>query len=314
MMDRNAPPDLLEDTATSLAESEELCSRWHGACGGRLRYAFTPRFAVTCSEELLRGAGRLAQGSSALVQTHLAENLDELRTVAGLFPDAPHYTGVYERAGLLGPQTVMAHCLYLSDGEWDLLARTGTRIAHCPRSNFLLRSGVFDMAQARSRALAVGLGTDVGAGPNLSLPEEMAAACFASRARETLERAAAARLDSLRSDLAAMPGGAELLETIRSRLQLGDTVTLVGPKMAFYLATLGSARVLGLADQIGSLEPGKQADFVVVDLNATEVDPIAAQSSEELVCQFTHHAAALAVRAVFIGGRCVHPPEPVRPR
>ena len=303
MMDRNAPEGLLEDTARSLAEAESLCAEFHGAAGGRLRYAFTPRFAITCSPDLMRGAGELARNYDAYVQTHLAENPDELTAVRELFPQAPHYTGVYADAGLLGPRTLLAHCLYLSTAEWDLLAASGARIAHCASSNFFLRSGVFDLAQAKARSLPVGLGTDVGAGPSLSLFDEMQSACFASRARFAMERAAANRLAGLRDDFAALPGGEALLERVRGRLELTDSVALVDPPQALYLATLGGATALGLETDIGSLEPGKLADFVVVrppHSDARELTP------SEALSQIVYRTDPSAVLATYIGGVARH--------
>ena len=303
MMDRNAPAELLEDTSASLAAADALCAEWNGAAEGRLRYAFTPRFAITCSAELMKGAARLAADHDALIQTHLAENPDELRTVARLFPQAPHYTGVYAEAGLLGPRTAMAHCLYLSDAEWDLLGDTGTRVAHCAGSNFFLRSGVFDMAQTRSRSLTVGLGTDVGAGPSLSMFDEMQSACFASRARYSMERSAASRLGALRGEFDGLPGGADLLARVLARLELDDSVLLVDPVHAFYLATLGGAQALGMADEIGSLEPGKWADFVVVRLPG--VEPTSGGTSRtprEMLSQIVYRTVPSAILATFIGG------------
>jgi guanine deaminase len=303
MMDRNAPPDLLEDTSASLGQAEALCGEWNGAAEGRLRYAFSPRFAITCSPELMREAARLGHEHNALIQTHLAENTEELRTVAALFPEAPHYTGVYADAGLLGPRTVMAHCLYLSAAEWDLLAESGTRVAHCAGSNFFLRSGVFDMAQAKDRGIPVGLGTDVGAGPSLSMFDEMQSACFAARARYAMERSAAARLASMRDRFAALSGGADLLDEVLARLELDDAVALVDPVHALYLATLGGANALGMADDIGSLEPGKWADFVVVDLNS--VDPAlgeARHTPRETLSQIIYRTDPAAIAATFIAG------------
>ena len=303
MMDRNAPAELLEETAAALAAADALCAEWNGAAEGRLRYAFTPRFAITCSAELMRGVAGLAADHGALIQTHLAENPDELRAVARLFPDAAHYTGVYADAGLLGPRTVMAHCLYLSEAEWDLLGESGTRVAHCAGSNFFLRSGVFDMARAKGRGITVGLGTDVGAGPSLSMFDEMQSACFASRARYAMERSAASRLGAMREEFEALPGGADLLARVLARLELDDSVLLVDPVHAFHLATLGGAQALGMADEIGSLTPGKWADFVVVRPPVTEAaSGEANRTPRETLSQIVYGTDPSAIAATFVGG------------
>jgi len=242
---------------------------------------------------------KLAEEHGALIQTHLAENPDELAAVGRMFPSAPHYTGVYAEAGLLGPRTVMAHCLYLAPAEWDLLAETTTRIAHCASSNFFLRSGVFDLAQARTRGITVGLGTDVGAGPSLSMFDEMQSACFASRARHATERAAGDRLAAFRSEFAALPEGEALFGRVAARLGLQDAVTLVSPLHAFYMATVGSAQALGLEREIGKLEAGTWADFVVVQPPPPEAREL---TPAELLSQIVYRTDPSAILATYVAG------------
>lgn len=307
MMDRNAPEELLEDTDASLAASERLCREWNGAANGRLRYVFSPRFAVSCSAELLSGVGELAAVQKAFVQTHLAENQNEIRTVTELFPAASSYADVYAQAGILDPRTIMAHCIYLSPRDFDLLAETGTRIAHCPSSNFFLRSGIMDMAMPYERGIVVGLGSDVGAGPTLSMFEEMAQACFASRARMSMEQLAVSRLNDLEETFASVPQGRELYQQVLERLELNDAAHLVEPVHAFYMATLGGAKALGMAGEIGSLEPGKWADFTVVDLRL--VDPAFGErerTHEEVLSQIVFRTQPRAVLATFVHGMARH--------
>jgi len=309
MMDRNAPGALLEATDESLAASERLCREWNGAADGRLRYVFSPRFAVSCSGELLKGVGELVQSEQAFVQTHLAENQDELGVVAELFPDASSYADVYGQAGILGPRTVMAHCIYLSPPDFDLLAETGTRIAHCPSSNFFLRSGIMDTAMPYERGIVVGLGSDVGAGPTLSMFGEMAQACFASRARMSMEQLAVSRLKDLEDAFAATPQGPDLYRQVLERLELTNTMHLVEPVHAFHMATLGGAQALGMADEIGSFQPGKWADFTVIDLRA--VDPAFGErdrTPEEILSQIVFRAQPRAVLATLVAGKQRHTP------
>ena len=183
MMDRNVPDALRETTEASLAESGELCATWHGRDSGRLQYAFTPRFAPTCSMELLRGAARLAERHGAYVQTHLSENFNEIQWVHELFPEARDYTDVYARAGLLGPRTLLGLGIHLSPSERAAIRAAGAAIVHCPRSNAFLRSGIMPLRRWLEEGLGVGLGTDVGGGPSLDLWAEMAMACTASKLR-----------------------------------------------------------------------------------------------------------------------------------
>lgn len=168
LMDRNAPEGLLLPREDAIEASRRLCRRWHGRGRGRLRYAFSPRFAPACTFELLRDAGLAARELGASVQTHLSESPREVAWVRELFPRFPAYADVYRAAGLLGPHAVVGHALHLDDREWELLRVHGAAVAHCPTSNFFLRSGAFDLPRALREGLRVGLGSDVGAGPSFS--------------------------------------------------------------------------------------------------------------------------------------------------
>ncbi len=173
--DRLPPEQVLE---TSLRQSSDLCSRWHGRDGGRLRYAFTPRFAVSCTADMLRESAALARSTGAYWQTHLSEDRHELREVARLHPDAIDYLDVYDRAGALGNRTIMAHAIHLSDREVARLVETDTAVAHCPASNLFLASGAMRLDRYRSAGIRVGLGSDVSGGPELSLFANMRAGAY----------------------------------------------------------------------------------------------------------------------------------------
>jgi guanine deaminase len=173
LMDRDAPAPLLQEASAALADTARLIERWSGAAGGRLQVAVTPRFALSCSPELLRGAGALARRFGCLVQTHLAENPGEVAAVRHLFPAHRDYTAVYEDAALVGERTLLAHCIHLGDDELERLARAGATAVHCPDSNFYLHSGRFPLARVHARGVAIALGSDVGAGTCFSLVEAM---------------------------------------------------------------------------------------------------------------------------------------------
>src|SRR5919202_860162 len=138
MMDQNSPQFLQEKTADSLKSSEELCKKWHRKDHDRLNYVFSPRFAGTCSMELMKQVSNLAKRYDAYIQTHLSENCHEIRLVKALFPDYRNYAQVYESAELLKPTTIMAHCIYLEDEEIRILRKYSVKVAHCPSSNFFL--------------------------------------------------------------------------------------------------------------------------------------------------------------------------------
>jgi guanine deaminase len=243
MMDRVTYDDRI-DPATildrSLRESAELCARWHGADGGRLGYAVTPRFAISCTPEMLRESAALAARTGAWWQTHVSEDPAEIEEVARLFPDARDYVDVYDRAGGLGPRTILAHAIHLSDRELTRLVESDTRIAHCPSSNLFLASGVMPLARYLEAGLTIGLGSDVAGGPDASIFSVMRVAAYS--------------------------------QTVR-RVIAGDPQPTLAPLDWLRLGTLAGAGALGLQDRIGSLEPGKDADLIAVDPRMTAALP-----------------------------------------
>ena len=168
LMDRNSPDALLHDTSYAYENSVALRERWHDR-STLLDYIFTPRFAPTCSTELMKLIGEYASAQSAFIQSHLSENKDEIAWVKELFGKAS-YTQVYADLGILGPHTIMGHAIHLSEEEIAILAETQTAIAHCPDSNFFLKSGEFPYQRLWDAGLRIGLGSDVGAGTTLSMP------------------------------------------------------------------------------------------------------------------------------------------------
>jgi guanine deaminase len=277
MMDRisyrDTPPARRLDV--ELRESAELCERWHGRDDGRLSYAVTPRFAVSCTAELLRESAALAAATGAYWQTHLAEDRDELAEVAELFPAARDYLDVYDRAGGLGPRAILAHAIHLSAHEIARLAETGSVVAHCPESNLFLGSGVMPLTRYRAAGIAVGLGSDVAAGPTLSLFSVMRAAAYS----HGLLRAMA--------DAGAVTRAAP-----------------VAPMEWLALATIEGARALGIADRVGSLEPGKEADMIAVDPRLTAPLPgVEADEPEELIGRLVFRPHPDMVRAAWVRGR-----------
>src|SRR5438105_4196046 len=218
----------------SLLESERLCRKWHHADEGRLEYAFSPRFAVTCSEKMMRGAAELAARLEAYLQTHLAENREELEKVHHLYMSARDYTHVYEKCGMLTAHTMLGHCIHLNPREIAAIATAQSSVAHCPSSNLFLGSGLMKLDQLLKAGINVGLGSDVAGGPELNMWQVMRAAIEVQKARSAYET----NLRPLR------------------------------PSEALYLGTHGGARALGKANTIGTLDAGKEADLIVVDLAA----------------------------------------------
>jgi len=168
-------------TEASLQESEELCRKWHGAANGRLLYAFTLRFALSCTPKLMHRAGRLADEYGAYIQTHLAENKGELEAIRRVFPMSRSYTEIYAHLGVLGPRTLLAHAVWLKESEFKLIERFGANVVHCPSSNAFLGSGIPDLGRLRAGRIATALGSDVAAGPSLCMFDVMRQAVYGQR-------------------------------------------------------------------------------------------------------------------------------------
>jgi guanine deaminase len=223
--DRNLLPELEITPVAAFEASRALIERWHGR--GRLRYAVTPRFSVSCSEDMLEVCRALQEEADGLLFTsHVNENRSEIEFVAELFPWARDYLETYERFELVHERSVLAHDVHPTDDELRRLAAARASIAHCPSSNAFLGSGVFAMRRHLEHDVRFALGTDVGAGTGLSMFKEGLMAYHMQM---------------------AWPDGHRL-----------------GPAHILYLATLAGARALGLEDEVGDLSPGKSADFVLV--------------------------------------------------
>lgn len=224
LQDRHSPPALRDDTERSLLDSAALIRRWHGR--GRLRYAITPRFAPTSTERQLAGAGELARAfPDVTVQSHVAENLDEIAWVGRLFPNDRSYLSVYDRFGLVRPRSLWGHCIHLDPDDRALLREREAVAAVCPTSNMFLGSGLFNFAAANH---PWSLASDIGGGSSLSPFRTMMTAFEVARL-----------------------GGHYL-----------------SPSMLWWHASTGSANALGLGDRLGRIQPGYDADWIVIDPQA----------------------------------------------
>jgi guanine deaminase len=241
LMDRHAPPDLLNQptavgvadaTEHSLVESEALIHHWHGK--DRLGYAITPRFAPTSTDAQLRGAGVLAaQYPEVWIQSHVAENKDEIAWARALFPQSRSYLATYDDFGLMRERAIYAHCIHFDDDDRALMRNTGAAAAISPTSNLFLGSGFFDYAGADRVGFQYGLASDVGGGTSFSPFQTMLAAYYVGREGQT-----------------------------KQGLSLN-------PQQLWWQHTAGAARALGLEGVVGNLLPGCEADFVVLNPNAT---------------------------------------------
>ncbi len=256
LQDRHSPDGVRDHTEQSLIDTESLIRKWHGQ--GRLGYAITPRFVPSCSDAQLRGAGELAaRYPDVWLQSHVAENADEIAWVRTLHPRARSYLSVYESFGLLRERAVYAHCIHLDETDRALMRETGAAAAVSPTSNLFLGSGFFDYAAADRAGFRYGLASDVGGGTSLSPFHTMLAAYYVGREGQT------------------KPG------------------VSLAPGHLWWQHTAGAAQALGLAGVIGNLQPGCEADFLVLDPQAT---PLLARKT-----QMAHSLDELLFSLIVLG-------------
>ena len=270
---RYAPESLCEKPEKGAEDVRILIEKWHGK--GRLHYAITPRFSVSCVSEELKICGVLHEEfPDTYIQTHLSENKLEVETVMGLYPGSKDYLPTYEENGLLTERSLFAHGIYLSDSELKRIAENKAVIVHCPTSNSFLGSGIYDMHRANEFGIHTALGTDVGAGTTFSMFQTMGESYKVQQIKGYM-----------------MP----VMET-------------------FYKATLGSAQALHLEKEIGSLLPGRFADFIVVDYTSTIPQRLRMDYLEKLgkatigqkLFGLQTMADDRAVKATYVAGDCVY--------
>ncbi|MBD8875620.1 guanine deaminase [Roseibium polysiphoniae] len=241
MMDRNAPDALCDTAQSSYDESKALLQKWHGR--GRTHYAVTPRFAITSTPAQLEAAGALLKEHPGChLQTHINENHNEIALTRELYPEAADYLGIYEDFGLLGPKTLLGHCIHMNERELGVMKDTGSVAVFCPTSNLFLGSGLFDKARLEGAGIRTAIATDVGGGTNYSM-------------------------------LRTLDEGYKVLQLQRQRRH---------PLETFYWATKGNADALSLSDRIGTLEAGTDADVIVLDAGATQPMALRMETVETL--------------------------------
>lgn len=270
MMDSHAPAAILDSAQSSYDDTKALIERWHKRA--RCLYAVSPRFALTSSPQQLEMAGALMREySDVRLQSHISENRAEVARAAQLYPERAHYTDIYDHYGLLDERAIYGHGIHLTDEELRRFHQTGARIAHCPTSNFFIGSGLFDIecVKAPARPVTVGLGTDVGGGTSFSMLQTMAEAYKMAQLRGS-------SIDAMQN---------------------------------FYLATLGSAEALGIADRVGKLQAGFAADIAVLDPRATPLLAMradVAESLDELLFALIICADDRAVQATYVAGELLY--------
>jgi guanine deaminase len=248
MQDRNSPDGVRDETEQSLIDTELLMHKWHDV--DRLGYAFTPRFAPSCSEAQLRGLGELAaKYPDVWIQSHVAENVEEITWALSLFPQARSYLQIYDDFGLMRKRAVYAHCIHLDATDRALMHTTGAAAAVCPTSNLFLGSGFFDYRAADDAGMQYALASDVGGGTSFSPFHTMLAAYYVGRSAGH----ATVKTAHLQVNQVGQP-------------KLGMSLS---PQNLWWQHTAGAAKALGLDGVVGNLAVGCEADFIILNPQAT---------------------------------------------
>jgi cytosine/adenosine deaminase-related metal-dependent hydrolase len=256
-------PEFKENTKDSLKESYDLAGEFHNTAGGRIKYGFAPRFALSCTEELLKEtAAMLTDFEGSIYHTHSSENKSEIEAVRNL--TGKENIDYFNSIGILSDKTVLAHGIHVNDNEINLLKKTSTRIAHCPSSNLKLGSGIADIPRYLKEGISVSLGADgAPCNNNLSMFTEMRLASLIQKPRYS--------------------------------------PTVMDAKQVFRLATIDGARALHLDSETGSIEPGKKADFALLDLN--KADQCLLTNDSNIYSGIVYSAGKENVVDVFVEGK-----------
>eukprot|EP00128_Syssomonas_multiformis_P000886 Colp12_sorted_trinity150504_noHs@21336 len=272
-MDRNSPDFYIETTAESIKGTMEFITTVLEKANPLITPVLTPRFVPTCTSELMNELARISNMFSLPIQSHMSESKNEIQWVKDLHPDHDGYAFVYDGHGLLNERTIMAHCIHLDDEEIQLMKERRAGIAHCPNSNFTLKSGVMDVRRLLDVGIKVGLGTDVSGGYSPSMLDAMRQALIASRTHF-------------------------FNDNDHHAISLSE---------AFYLATVGGSQVLGLDDTIGNFLPGKDFDALLVDANVdnTPIDIFDEDTTEDIISKFLMVGDDRNVSEIFVAGKKV---------
>ncbi len=250
----------------NLSISEKLLKKYHKSAHGHLEFIVTPRYAGNCSFELLKSAGDFAKANDLYIQTHIAENKGELELIKSKFPNFSNYTDIYDKAGLIGEKSILAHGIYLNDKEVNRIKDSGTIISHCPNSNRYLSSGVMQLDNYLKKKLKMTFGTDIAGGFYKSIIEE---------AREATE------------------------SSKTYKMLIDNNSEIISPIKAFSHTNIDAAKNLGIDSKCGNFEKGKNADFVVIDnINFNYKDSI-----DRIIAKLIYTTSKSEIKHTFINGK-----------
>lgn len=287
-MDRNAPKTLIEETDESIRSTREFVKYCKDKNDPLVTPVITPRFVPSTTPRLMQELGKISREHEPLlpIQSHLSENEAEIDWVKSMHPECDSYTAVYDQHGLLHERTYMAHCIWCSKNERQVLKQRQTAVVHCPNSNFNLSSGILNVRRLIAEGIKVGLGTDVSGGSSTSMLDAIRHAVIASKL------------------VSAGRGSSSRCET--DTYMSCESLSYIE---AFYLATMGGAECLGIDDTVGNFKVGKEFDALVINLHAkhTPIDPHPGESIKELFQRFLFVGDDRHIEQVYVQGKSVRP-------
>ncbi|XP_060597774.1 guanine deaminase-like, partial [Ruditapes philippinarum] len=272
-MNQNSPDYYVEGSVDeSVSETRRYIETIQKKAYDNITPVITPRFAVSCCETLMKKLGDLAAEYNIPVQTHICETKPEVEYVAQLYPDSKNYATVYDKAGLLTDKTILAHCIYLTKEEIDLITERGSSVSHCPNSNLSLRSGLLDVQNLLKHGIQVGLGTDVSGGYHPSIIDAIRVAVHVSNAHAITST---------------------------------NGYTPLSMRDAFKLATLGGAQALSIDKKVGNFEVGKEFDALIInlDIENTHVDVFEEDTLDDCLDKFLYTGDDRNIEAIYVAGR-----------
>jgi guanine deaminase len=267
--------ELTSSTKQNISDSLSLFEKWHERNDGLLNYIMLPRYAGSCSLEMMKNAADIAKANRLMIQTHIAENKEEMSYIANLYPEFNSYLDIYEKAGIIGENTQFVHCIYLTKKEIELLRQSGSSIIHCPVSNRYLQSGIMPLNDHLQEAIPVGLGSDIAAGYSFSVFNE---------AREAIESTKSYNIAHYKKN-SPLP-----------------------PEKALKMATIDAAKILGISKETGSLEVGKSADMLVLDINRI-IDDLSKEDTPSLISKIIYRFQDAEIKSVYVRGKTVNDTE-----
>jgi guanine deaminase len=265
---------LTSSTNQNISDSLSLAEKWHRKNDGLLNYIILPRYAGSCSYELMRNAADIAKANGLMIQTHIAENKEEIKYIANLYPEFDSYLNIYEKAGIIGENAQFVHCIYLSDREIEILNQSGSSIIHCPVSNRYLQSGIMPLNDHLQKGIPVGLGTDIAGGYSFSVLNE---------AREAIE------------------------STKSYNIAHNARNSPITAEKSLKMATIEAAKILGISMETGSLEVGKSADMLVLDVQNI-IDDLSKENTSSIISKIIYRFQDTQIKKVYVRGKTLFSP------